>query len=87
MADRRRKSEILEKECFVYHFSRMIYINSEKRKIFSHEAVDDNPIDWLKKKIDEASIPNEWRFYFNEIPNEEIKRDILKEIAPSYVKE
>ena len=86
MVDKSKKSEILEKESFVYHFSRMIYINSEKRKIFSHEAVEDNPVDYLIKKIGEASISGDWQFYFNGTPSDEIKRDILCEIAPDFVR-
>ena len=82
-----RKSGILENGGFVYHFRRMIYINNEKRKIFSHEAVEDNPVDWLIKKINEASFPDEWQFYFNGTPTEELKRDILNEIAPIYVRD
>jgi len=87
MVDSARKSEILEKEGFVYHFSRMIYINSKKRKIFSEEAVDDNSVDYLIEKIREASIPGNWQLYFSGTSSDEIKRDILSEIAPSFVRE
>lgn len=87
MADGISKPEVLEKEDFVYHFSRMIYINSQKRKIFSHEAVSDNDVKWLIEKISEASNPNEWQFYFNDIPSDELKHDLLIEIAPNHVSE
>ena len=87
MGDTAGKARILEKEGFSYHFSRMIYINDEKRKVFSHEAIDDNPVSWLEGKINEASVPNDWQFYFSGTLDEEIKRDVLREIAPTYVRD
>jgi hypothetical protein len=87
MGDSAKKAKILEKAGFSYHFSRMIYINDEKRKVFSHEAIDDNPVNWLKEKINEASVPDDWQFYFSGTLNAEIKRDVLREIAPNYVKD
>ena len=85
MGDSAKKSGVLEREGFVYHFSRMIYINAEKKKVFSHEAIEDNPVNWLIEKINEASIPDDWQFYFSGTLDEEIKRDVLREIAPKYV--
>ena len=82
MIDSKRKSEILAEEGFLFHFRREIYINGEKRKIFSVEAISDHPVDWLKNNINEPSIPDGWQFYFNGIPSNEIKQDILNEIAP-----
>lgn len=87
MGDSARKSIILEKEGFSYHFGRMIYINGEKRKVFSHEAIDDNSVSWLEEKINEASVPDDWQFYFSGTLDEEIKRDVLREIAPNYVRD
>jgi len=87
MGDSARKSIILEKGGFSYHFSRMIYINVEKRKVFSHEAIDDNPVRWLIEKINEASVPDDWQFYFSGTLDEKIKRDVLREIAPNYVRD
>ncbi len=86
MGDSAKKSDVLEKEGFFYHFSRMIYINAEKKKVFSHEAIEDNPVSWLIEKINEPSIPDDWQFYFSGTIDEEIKRDVLREIAPSYVR-
>ncbi len=61
----------------------MIYINRHKRKIFSYEAVADHPVEWLKGKIQEASDPDEWQFYFNQSPSEEVRHDLLREVTPN----
>lgn len=74
------KEEILKKEGFIYHFDREIYYNRPIKKIFTLEAIEDNSSGWLSNAISEENIANEWQFYFNEIPSEEIKNEILKEL-------
>ena len=59
------KKQILEDSDFSYHFSRMIYLNRRSRKILSFEAIEDNSTDWLREKIDENNVTDEWQFYFN----------------------
>lgn len=73
------KSEILKKEGYRYHFLRGLYYNRHTKKIFSEEAVDDNPEEWLKDKISEEN-KYEWMFYFNTVPTAEQLNEILQDI-------
>ena len=80
MGDNAKKSDILEKEGFVYHFQRMIYINTKKKKVFSVRAIENNSPSWLIEKIYGTSITDDWQFYFIGTIDETIKHTILKEI-------
>ena len=81
MSKAKEKKEILEKANYQYHFSRMIYFNRDTKKIFSYEAIEDHDPSWLNDAITEGGDLNEWRFYFNEDPSDEIKKDIVKELG------
>ena len=75
----KEKKEILERGNYKYHFSREIYFNRDSKKIFSLEAIEDNPSDWLREKINKAKTNDEWEFNFNATPSETIRKEILKE--------
>lgn len=72
-----KKGRVLDKEGFIYHYRRMIYVNAEKEKIFSHRAIESNSVKWLERKIKES---NDWQFYFTDPVSEQIKHSILREI-------
>ena len=80
MPNSKQKKEILEKANYHYHFSRSIYLNRDNKKIFSLEAIEDNDLDWLNDKIKMVPTTNDWMFFFNEVPSEKIKKEILQEL-------
>ncbi len=79
MSDRQEKINILKKNGYVYHFSRMIYINKAAKKIFSVEFIDDNGIQTIKNKINEKNT-NEYQFYFSYELEKDIKKSIEAEL-------
>jgi hypothetical protein len=81
MRDLRQKKEILEKANYRYHFSRDIYYNRGARKVFSLEAIEDNDLQWLSEKISTATRSDQWEFFFNSDPSENIKAEILRELG------
>ena len=81
MSRSKEKKEILEDSNYQYHFRRMIYFNRDTKKIFSFEAIEDNDPSWLINAIKEVSDLNEWRFYFNGDPSDDIKKEIIKELG------
>jgi hypothetical protein len=85
MSDNTSKYIVLDEEGFWYHPNRSIYVNTYKRKMFTREAVEDNPLGWIRESIAEESIPDQWQFYFGTPPDEKTIRDVLKDIAPSYL--
>ena len=77
MLESREKERILREAGYKYHFERSIYINIDSWKIFSIEAIDDHPVDWLKARIDEPNPTHEWKFYFNTPPTAASASSIL----------
>jgi hypothetical protein len=73
------KEKILKDEGYHYDFKRMTYYNRRTKKIFSHEAIEDNGSDWLIKRIQEKNLGSDWKFYFNKEPSDAIKQEVLKE--------
>lgn len=54
----------------------MSYVNRQTKKVFSVEAVDDHPEEWLSEKIRERT-DGDWHFYFNEAPPPSAIRDYI----------
>ena len=80
MRGSREKEDILKNNGYRYHFTRMIYFNIDKKKIFSSEWVEDNSEAMLKKKIAEKN-KDEWQFYFSgEIASDLLKKEVIKEL-------
>lgn len=80
MATSKSKEKILQDNGYRYHFMRMIYFNLDKKKVFSFEVIDDNPEDWLEKRINEPN-KDDWEFYSNGTLPKQIKDDIKKELG------
>jgi hypothetical protein len=74
------KEELLKQAGYRYNFDRMVYINRDARKIFSVEAIEDKPEEWLIEKIAEKNDDGEWQFFFNEAPSPAVRRDFLAEL-------
>jgi len=70
------KQQILDDAGFSYNFDRKIYLNRERRKIFSVEFIEDHDEKALEECIREDTGGKKWRFYFNEEPSESVKREI-----------
>lgn len=76
------KKGLLEESGYRYHFSRMVYFNRKKKKIFSREFIDDHELNQIRKKIREDSPDNHlWIFYFNRPLSKEAKQEILSEFG------
>jgi hypothetical protein len=87
MSNDTSKFIVLNEEGFWHHPNREVYVHTYKRKMFDREAVEDNPLSWIREGIAEESSPDQWQFYFNPPPDDETVLDILKDIAPSYLAE
>jgi hypothetical protein len=74
------KEELLNRTGYSYNFNRMAYMNRMAKKVFSVEAVEDHPIEWLNDKIAEENNGN-WRFYFNDEPSPAVKKVFLEEFG------
>jgi hypothetical protein len=70
------KREMLLKANYRYNFDRDLYYNREARKAFSLEFVDDRSEEELRRRIDEGTVANGWKFYFNSPPPEGVKREL-----------
>ena len=81
MPDSKQKKEILERANYKYHFTRTIYFNRDARKVFSLEAIEDNDPQWLSDRINMATRSDEWEFFFNTVPSDKIKTEILRELG------
>jgi hypothetical protein len=60
------KEALLTKAGFRYDLDRMGYLNRAARKIFSWQAVEERPKEWIAEKIAEVNDDGSWRFYTNE---------------------
>jgi hypothetical protein len=73
------KGELLDKNGYRYNFNRMAYISRAAKKVFSIEAIEDHPLEWLSARMAERSNGN-WQFYFNEPPSPAVVRDFVAEL-------
>lgn len=70
---------LLEAAGYHYHFDRMIFVNRERKKIFSRTALEDHSVEWLQSKMSEQT--KDWEFYFNEPPSDRIREAIIAELG------
>jgi hypothetical protein len=73
------KDDLLREAGYRYNFDRMVWINRQTRKVFSVEAVADNPEEWLTHKIHERT-DGDWHFYFNDAPSASIVKQLVAEL-------
>jgi hypothetical protein len=76
MTESTEKETLLENAGYRYHFDRMIYFNRDARKAFSLEFVDDHPIDEIHGLLGAPPAGDNWTFYFNEPPSENVQREL-----------
>jgi hypothetical protein len=75
-----QKRQVLQSNAYYYDFDRMIYVNRDRRKVFSYEAVADHDDAWLQRCIQEPSAPD-WTIYFNEEPSEVVREDLIRYLS------
>jgi hypothetical protein len=76
----RQKYDFLAASGYVRHPRRLAFFNSESRKIFSLQAVEDHDVEWLKAGIAAPSAPVAWQLYFNEPATGEVLEDLRNEL-------
>ena len=74
------KREILREAGYTYNFDRMVYYNPRAKKVFSLEFVEDHDEHELRRYIEETNGAD-WRFYFNSLPPEAVKRELENVLA------
>jgi hypothetical protein len=72
------KSDQLFDANYHYDFDRDLFVNAKVKKAFSLEFVDDHSEEEVRKRIEEATDGSSWRFYFNRLPSENVRR-VLEE--------
>jgi hypothetical protein len=70
------KQHILDEAGFVYNIDRRVYFNPNSKKIISVQFAQDNDEDLLERAIRDETNGKEWKFYFNSMPPELVKREI-----------
>jgi hypothetical protein len=75
-----QKRQVLQSNGYYYDFDRMIYLNRDRRKVFSYEAVADHDDAWLQRCIQEPSSPD-WTIYFNEEPSAAVREDLIRYLS------
>jgi hypothetical protein len=73
------KGVLLKKNGYRYNIHRMAYINRDAKKVFSIEAIEDQPVEWLSARMAERSN-GDWQFYFTEPPSPAVVRDFVAEL-------
>jgi hypothetical protein len=73
------KGELLDKNGYRYNFDRMAYISRAAKKVFSIEAIEENPIEWLSARMAERGN-GDWQFYFTQPPSQAVVRDFVAEL-------
>jgi hypothetical protein len=71
-----KKSDILWQANYRYNFDRDMWVNSNAKKAFSVEFVDDKPEEEIVRRIEESTNGNGWTFYFNTAPSEGVRRTL-----------
>ncbi|CZG59577.1 hypothetical protein [Legionella pneumophila] len=79
MSNLNSKEQILEDNGFTYIPDRMIYVNKQKKKIFTHEAVEDHDEKWLNDNLNKSNT--DWEFYSNGNISKEEKEAIIKRLS------
>lgn len=72
------KRNLLVEARYAYNFDRQIYINREKKKIFSLDFVEDKEPEELRKRIEENVNSEGWHFYFNAPPSSAVQKQLLE---------
>jgi hypothetical protein len=75
-SEAKMKRDILLKANYRYNFDRDLYYNRKAKKAFSLEFVDDRSEEELRRRIEEGTGGNGWKFYFNSPPPEGVKREL-----------
>ena len=73
------KDRLFEDAGYSYSFSRDVWVNRDRRKIFSFEFVEDHTDSEIAACLAEPSLPaDEWQFYFNSLPTKLGRQHLAK---------
>jgi hypothetical protein len=75
------KKDILLKANYRYNFDRDLFYNRKVKKAFSLEFVDDQSEEEIRRRIEEGTGGNGWKFYFNSPPSEGVKRELERVLS------
>jgi hypothetical protein len=75
------KKDILLKANYRYNFDRDLFYNRKVKKAFSLEFVDDQSEEEIRRRIEEGTGRNGWKFYFNSPPSEGVKRELERVLS------
>lgn len=75
------KDQLLRAAGFRYNFDRMAYVNRHDKKVVSVEAIEDNPLEWLRSLIADSGNSHDWTFYFTMEPSLAVKQAFLAELS------
>jgi hypothetical protein len=73
------KIGILQQQGYKFIFDRDIFCNYRKRKCFSLEFIEDNPIEVIQSKLSEP-VKATIAFYFNRPPSRTVREVLKREI-------
>lgn len=81
MSELTEKELLLENAGYRYHFDRMIYFNSESRRAFSLEFVEDHSSQIIQELLNEPLPAEGWAIHFNEAPSDRVKRELAEALG------
>ena len=70
------KEELLRRYDFQYIFDRNLWVNREKRKIFSEIAVEDHDMEWIRQRIEIPNKSEDVQIFFNGPVDDQIKTEL-----------
>ncbi|MEW6355650.1 MAG: hypothetical protein AB1696_04940 [Planctomycetota bacterium] len=82
MSEISEKVKLLREHGYRYYARRDLYVNSEVKKVFSLEWIEDNSIDQLRASLLEQNSSGDWLFYFNAgDPSPYVRQTLISEFA------
>jgi thermostable 8-oxoguanine DNA glycosylase len=70
------KVQMLEDAGYRYSLDRRIFVNRDRRKVFSFEFVEDNSVEELERELLRENVEDGWQFIFNGTPSSSVKREL-----------
>jgi len=70
------KRDIMKDAKYHFNYDRALYVNRDAKKAFSLAFIDDTPEEELSRHIEESTESSGWKFYFNSVPTEGMKREL-----------
>ena len=71
-----RKWELIDAAGYAFYWKHGLYVNRTLRKAFSWQFMDSHTAEEIDDCVQENSQEAEWRFYFNEPPDESVREQL-----------